>query len=36
MVGSVKEKCIFPHGLIVGFLHNWKRVSVKLLHANDF
>jgi hypothetical protein len=36
MVGSIKEKYILPHGLIVGFLSNRKRVSVKLLHVNDF
>jgi len=36
MVGSIKEKYVLPHGLIVGFPCNWKRISVKLLHVNNF
>jgi len=36
MVGSIKEKYVLPRGLIVGFLCNRKRVSVKLLHVSDF
>jgi hypothetical protein len=36
MVGAIKEKYVLPHGLIVGFLCNQKRVSVKLVHVNDF
>jgi hypothetical protein len=36
MLGSIKEKYVLLHGLIVGFLYDWERVSVKLLHVNDF